>query len=84
MSIISQDTTIEAAAREYEILRKMDISQRAEMTFDLGDNLRQIIEAGVRFRHPDYNEQMLRMAVLRIFVGDDLFRQIFGDVKVAL
>ena len=84
MGIISPDTTIEASAVEVEILRKMDVSQRAEITFQLGNNLRQMVESGVRFRHPDYDNRKVNMAVLRIFVGDKIFRQIYGDIEVAL
>ncbi|MCX5635854.1 MAG: hypothetical protein NTW55_08455 [Planctomycetota bacterium] len=84
MGIISPDTTIEASAVEIDILRKMDVSQRAEMTFQLGNNLREIVESGVRFRHPDYDDRKINMAVLRIFVGDKIFRQIYGDIEVAL
>ena len=60
MNIIPSDTTIEAAVRQFEILRKLDINARAEMTFQLSNNLHRIVEAGVRQRHPDYDGETFR------------------------
>ena len=84
MNIIPSDTTIEAAVRQFEILRKLDINARAEMTFQLSNNLRRVVEAGVRKRHPDYDEQTVKKVVLRLMIGERLFRQAFGDVEVGL
>lgn len=82
MDTIPSDTTIEAAIKQFEILRKLDINARAEMTFQLSNNLRRIVEAGVRQRHPDYDDETVKRAVLRLMIGERLFRQAFGDVEV--
>ena len=78
--LIPLDTTAAAARKQIEILRAMDISDRAEMTFQLSDNLRATIEAGVRQRHPDYNDEEVKKAVIRLTVGEKLFKEAFpGD-----
>ena len=82
MNAISADTTIEAAAKQFEILRKMTIQQRAQITFDLIENLRRITEAGVRQRHPDYDDQQVNQAVTRLTLGDQLFRQAYRDIDI--
>lgn len=82
MNTVPPDTTIDAAIKQFEILRRLDTRERAEMTFQLSDNLHRIVEAGVRQRHPDYDEQTVKLAVLRLTIDERLFRQAFGDVEV--
>ncbi|MHC4636847.1 MAG: hypothetical protein ACYTBV_04990 [Planctomycetota bacterium] len=79
MAIIPSDTTIEAMAKQGEILRGLDISSRAEMTFELSDNLRQIVEAGVRDRYPDLDEKDVNREVMRLMLGEKLFGLAFRD-----
>lgn len=80
--IIAGDTSLEAARVQYDILRKMDISDRAEMTFQLCDNMRVFVEAGVKDRHPDYDDDKVRLAVMRLTLGEQLFREAFGNVEI--
>ena len=49
------------------------------MTFELSDNLRAITEAGIRHRHPDYDEEQVRLALIRTMLGDELFNRFYGD-----
>ncbi len=81
MDAIPSDTTVEAARKQFEILRRLDMNARANITFQLSNNLRQTVEAGVRHRHPDYNEEQIKSEVLRLMVGERLFRQVFGDAE---
>ena len=78
MSAIQGDTTFEAACRQNEVLRRIGIASRAAMTFELSDNLRRIVEDGVRDRHPDWDEQAIRLERIRLMLGDDLFRRAYG------
>ena len=75
--MIPADTTIEAIRKQIEILRRMGPEARLKMAFELSDNLRSIVKAGVRGRHMDYNEQQIKREVLRLMIGDVLFKQIF-------
>ena len=77
MNGIPADTTLDAARKQFEILRKLDTSKRAEMMFQLSDYLRSIVEAGTKLRHPEYDEQKVHREVLRLMVGEALFRQIY-------
>jgi hypothetical protein len=78
MNLIPKDTTIDALRKQFEILERIGIEGRAEMTFQLSDNLRQIIEDGVRFRNPEYSDDQVRQEVLRITLGDELYLKAFG------
>jgi hypothetical protein len=82
MNLIPADTTIDAAVRQLEVLRKLSTAERAEMTFQLCDDLRRIAEAGVRYRHPDYDRQAVRRAVLFLTLGPTLFREAFGNIDI--
>ena len=79
--IVPRDTTLEAARVQFSILRKIGLEGRARMTIELSDGLRSIVESGVRGRHPDYDDKMVRLAFLRITIGEELFRQFYPDIE---
>ena len=82
--ILPKDTTIEAMSIRFNILKKLGITGRVKMVIDLSDGLRSIIEAGVRHRHPEYGDELVKLAVLRIMLGEDLFSQLKPDAKIKL
>ncbi len=80
-SILS-DTTADSLARHIAALRKMDIGDRAQMTFELSDNLRSIVESGIRQRHPDYSPEEIQRAALGLTIDRALFNAAFGGCEV--
>jgi hypothetical protein len=82
MPSIPYDTSLHSANVQDDVLRKMDIRQRAEMTFELSDNVRRLAEAGVRSRHPEYDDKMVGIAVTKLMIGDSLFKEVFGDIEL--
>lgn len=52
------------------------------MTFELTDDLRRVTEAGVRHRHPDYDDDMVRLALIRLWLGPELFRRVHPAVEI--
>lgn len=68
------DTSDEAA----EILRQRTLrltpSQRVEEGARLCKVARQFMRAGIRSRHPDYDDEQVEMALARLLWGDDLYR----------
>jgi hypothetical protein len=78
---IPRDTTRDAFMRQLEVLRRIGIEGRAAMTFELSDNLRQIVKDGVRHYHPDWDEMRVKQEVLRIVLGDRLFNEVFGKSR---
>jgi hypothetical protein len=77
------DTTDDTLREHIRGLRRLGISGRAAMTFELSDNLRQIVGDGVRHRHPDWDEDRVKREVLRIVLGDRLFNEAFGGDRPA-
>jgi hypothetical protein len=76
---IPRDTTRDAFRKQIEVLRRLGPSGRAAMTFELSDNLRSLVEAGVRHRHPRWDERTVEREVIRLMIGDALFRQAYGE-----
>lgn len=72
------DTTPEATAKQFEVLRRIGPAGRAAMTFELGDNLRALVRAGVRHRHPQWDDRAIEREVIRLTIGDTLFLQAYG------
>ena len=82
LNIVPRDTTLEAIRIRFSILRKIGIEERANMAIELSDGLRATIQSGVRQRHPDYDDNMVCLAALRLAIGKELFRQAYPDIKV--
>lgn len=76
---IPADTTLEAARKEFEILRSLGPEVRARMAFEMSDSLRRVVEAGVRDRHPDFDQKKIKLEVLRLMVGDKLYWQMLKE-----
>ncbi|MBI4556209.1 MAG: hypothetical protein HY706_01375 [Candidatus Hydrogenedentes bacterium] len=79
---LSPDTTPEAARVYFDVLRKIGMEGRARMAFELSDNLRSILQSGVRMRHPDYDEHQVWLAAVRLSIGDELFKKAYPGVDV--
>lgn len=49
------------------------------MAFELSDNLRCIFEAGVRYRHPDWDQKNVKLELLRLMIGDKSYKQMLKE-----
>ena len=76
------DTSPEARRVQLEALRRLGVSGRAKAMFALSRFTRECTKAGIRMRHPDYDEEQVEMALRRIMLGDELFRKVYPDVEV--
>ncbi len=72
------DTSADALAVQFQVLRRLGPAGRLAMMFELSDNLRSLVEAGVRHRHPDWDDRTVEREAIRLMIGDDLFRQAYG------
>ena len=77
-----EDTTPEALAKQFEVLRRISPADKAAMTFELSDNVRCFVEAGVRHRHPQWDDRMVEREVVRLMIGDDLFQRAYGKGRI--
>jgi hypothetical protein len=79
---VPRDTSLEAARVQWSVFRRMSATRRLEIALSLSDSLRRLVGAGVRSRHPDYSEEQVRHAVIRLSLGEDLFRKVYPDCDV--
>jgi len=75
------DTTINAEKVQIDILRQMKPEQRLQMAVNLARTTRKLLMEGVRMRHPDYSEDQIRLATIRLILKDDLFLSAYPDAK---
>ncbi len=73
MSRPVSDTTLEAADVQREVWRRMTAEQRDEVAAQLSENVRAIAAEGGRRRHPDYSDDQVRLAVIKLQLGEAMF-----------
>ena len=63
------DTSARMAAVHVQLYRAAGEAKRAEIMADLSDALRDLAAAGVRQRHPEYDDDQVQEEVLAVFYG---------------
>jgi hypothetical protein len=63
------DTSSGVAALQIQMYRDAGEAKRAEIMAELSDALRELAAAGVRHRHPDYDDEQVLEEVLAVFYG---------------
>ncbi len=72
---IPRDTDPAAHDLQMDVYRRMGGTDRAAIMFRLSDFARRISLAGIRHRHPDYDDELAHLALARLRFGDDLVAQ---------
>ena len=75
------DTTPYAEEIQIAIFRRMRPEERLQAALNLAQISRELLKAGVRSRHPEYSEEQVRLAVIRIMLGEDLFLSVYPKAK---
>jgi hypothetical protein len=82
MSSLPMDTSLEAARVQHQVYRSMAPEKRLEMACRMSDEARSLSAAGVRSRHPEYTERQVQLAVIRMCLGEELFRLAYPGQNV--
>ena len=82
MSNSISDTTPEAADVQRAVWQRMTAGQRDEMAAQLSENVRTIAAEGVCRRHPNYSDDQVRLAVIKLQLGETLFAEAFPDCEI--
>lgn len=77
----SLDTSPEMEKLQIEILRKMSPEMRLNLAIQLFETEKNLLMEGIRSRHPEYNEEEIRLALLRILLGDEQFEIVYPQGK---
>ena len=79
---IPADTTEEATRVQFEVFRRMTGEKRLVLAFQMTADLRRRLAEGIRQRHPEYNPRQVQLAVIRLTLGDEVFRTVYPGVDV--
>lgn len=75
LAMRSRDTSLAAHEAQMECYRRMTPAARVAAAAEMSEDTRAIAAAGIRARHPMYSGSEVRHALLRLLLGDDLFRR---------
>ncbi len=70
------DTSLEAIRVQHAVYRRMPPEQRLRLMCQMADSARAVAAEGVRARHPDYTVRQVELAVIRLRLGEELFRRV--------
>ncbi len=76
MKLIPNDTTIDAMRKQFEILERIGIEGRAEMTFELSDKAREGLIADIKKQYPAFTKQQVIVEVIRRCYGEELSQKV--------
>ena len=77
--MFSQDTDSGARAVQLTFYRMIGPHARVALALEMSEQARAVSEAGVRARHPAYSDEQVKHAVLRLVLGDELYRRVWPD-----
>ena len=75
------DTTEKAENIQIEIFRRMGPERRLRAAADLAGTARKLLAEGVRMRHPDYTEEQIKLATIKLTLGPGLFASVYPQAK---
>jgi hypothetical protein len=75
------DTSPDAERIQIEIFERMGLEKRLQAAAFLSQTCRALLAAGVRKRHPEYDEEQVRLAVIRCLLPEDLFLRAYPAAR---
>ncbi len=79
--MVGIDTSVEAEKKQIEILREMGPEKRLMISISLAQTARKLMAAGIKLRHPDYSEDQVRLATIRLVLGETLFEAVYPEAR---
>jgi hypothetical protein len=74
---VPRDTTAEADAFQLEVYKRLGGAARVATMFRLNAVVRSAAMAGIKKRHPAYDDRQVQMAWQRLVLGDALIQEAF-------
>ena len=71
------DTSPEARDAQLVALRRMGAARRMTTAAQMSDDVRAMALAGIKARHPHYDDATARWALFRLLLGDALFVKVW-------
>lgn len=73
------DTSDDAASVQIEVYRRMTPGARLRLGLELTEMSRHLLKDGIRRRHPEYGDEEVRLASIRLWLGPELFRTAYPE-----
>jgi hypothetical protein len=77
----SLDTSSDAEKLQIEIFRRMGPEKRLQSASLLSETCRSLLAEGIRKRHPNYNKEQIRLAVIRCLIPEGLFLRAYPNAR---
>ena len=78
--MFSEDTSVEAARAQQAAYRRAGREGRLEMALQLSVLSRSCSKAGIRKRHPAYDDETVEQALRGLVLGSDLYCAAMGKL----
>jgi hypothetical protein len=78
------DTTGQAEQMQIEALRRMGPEGRLRVSLDLARTSRELLLEGIRKRHPEFDENKIKMEYIRLVLPRDLFLAAYPEAPNVL
>ena len=75
----SLDTSEQAAAVQLAAYRRMTPAARLRVAMELTELSRQLLMEGIRRRHRNYDPEQVRLAMIRVWLGANLFKRAYPN-----
>ena len=75
------DTSADAEKVQIEIFRRMEPEKRLQSAALLAETCRTLLAEGIRKRHPNYNKDQVRLAVIRCLLPETLFLKAYPSAR---
>lgn len=69
-----RDTSDEAMGAQLESYRRMTPEARLQVALELTEMSRRLLADGIRARHPEYDDDQVRLAMIRVWLTPELYR----------
>ena len=77
-----RDTVPTARAVHLRVYQGMPPSDRVALAFAMTEDARRLAADGIRARHPEYDEALVRAAMRRVILGDALCRAVWPNTPL--
>ena len=75
------DTRSDAEKVQIEIFRRMEPQKRLQAAALLSETCRTLLAEGIRKRHPTYDEEQVRLALIRCLLPENLFLRAYPNAR---
>lgn len=80
--VASADTEAGAHRAQLAAYAGMGAAARLEIGIALSEDTRRVTAAGIRSRHPDYDDESVQLALRRLVLGEALFRAAWPGARL--